>query len=126
MMAANLVVLLRQSCLISPVDSSLYLFNLFDTFLQLFVMMIQNRYNDGLEWHQLDGNTTGRDVEFRMSHTLSNPFLSFLSTALRNGFYSFFFHCKCYSKCRYSSTHLAVLTPPSQSSKLNIGRRELS
>src|SRR5687768_17644672 len=103
MMAANLVVLLRfllssSICLISPVDSSLYLFNLFDTFLQLFVMMIQNRYNDGLEWHQLDGIRTGRDVEFRNVPHFMKPFPFFLIYSIAKCFYSFFFHCKCYSK----------------------------
>ena len=54
MMAANPIVLppvlLSSSiCLIAPVDSSLYLLNPFDTFLQLFVMMIQNRHDDRMK-----------------------------------------------------------------------------
>jgi len=96
MMAANLVVLLRfllssSICLISPVDSSLYLFNLFDTFLQLFLMMIQNRYDDGLEWHQLDGFRTGRDVEFRNVPHFIKPFPFFLIYGIAKWFLLFLF-----------------------------------
>jgi hypothetical protein len=58
---------LRQSCLIAPVDSSLYLLNLFDTFLQLFVMMIQNRHDDRMKWYKLTGIGASRAVEFRNS-----------------------------------------------------------
>jgi hypothetical protein len=68
MMAANLIVLLpflllRQSCLIAPIESSLYLLNLFDTFLQLFVMMIQNRHDDRMKWYKLTGIGASRNVE---------------------------------------------------------------
>ena len=66
-MAANLVVLpflLSSSiCLIAPVDSSLYLLNLFDTFFQLFVMMIQNRHDDRMKWYKLTGIGASRNVE---------------------------------------------------------------
>jgi hypothetical protein len=68
MMTANLVVLLpflilRQSCLIAPVESILYLLNLFDTFSQLFVMIEENRYNDRMEWYQLNRIGASRNVE---------------------------------------------------------------
>ena len=68
-MAANLVVLLplffflRQSCIIAPADSSLYLLNLFDTFLQLFVMMIQNRHDGRMKWYDLTGTGASRNIE---------------------------------------------------------------
>jgi hypothetical protein len=67
-MAANLVVLLpfllsSSSCLIAPLDSSLYLLNLFDTFLQLFVMVIQNRHDDRMKWYKLTGIGAIRNVE---------------------------------------------------------------
>jgi hypothetical protein len=68
MMAANPIVLLPfllslSICLIAPVDSSLYLLNLFDTFLQLFVMMIQNRHDDKMKWYKLTRIEANRNVE---------------------------------------------------------------
>ena len=60
MTVANPIVLLpfllsSSICLIAPVDFSLHLLNLFDTFLQLFVMMIQNRHDDRMKWYKLTG-----------------------------------------------------------------------
>jgi hypothetical protein len=67
-MTANPIVLLpflisSSICLIAPVDSSLYLLNLFDTFLQIFVRMIQNRHDDRMKWYKLTGIGASRNVE---------------------------------------------------------------
>jgi hypothetical protein len=68
MAAANPFVLLSfllssSICLIAPVDSSLYLLNLFDTFHQLFVMVIQNRPDDKMKWYKLTRIEANRNVE---------------------------------------------------------------
>jgi hypothetical protein len=60
------------------------------TFLQLFVMKMQNRHDDRMKWYKLTGIGASRDVEFRSIKHIVKIFFSFLSKALRNGFHSFF------------------------------------
>lgn len=43
----------RQISRFVIIDSGLYMLNLINAYLQFFVMMEQNRYNDRLKWQQL-------------------------------------------------------------------------
>ena len=111
MMAANLVVLLPfllSSSILSncSVDSSLYLLNLFDTFLQLFVMMIQNRHDDRMKWYKLTGIGASRDVEFRSIKHIVKILFFFLIQSIAKWLPFLFFHCKRNLKGTYCSAHL--------------------